>query len=206
MGFGKILGGIGAALNPTALIGTIGSVGGSVMNYLGQRDANKQSADNAMWAQASEQGMANAQMAFQERMSNTAYQRSTADLKAAGLNPLLALPEGASTPGGAMGHASAAPVLNELGAFSSSVSDAMRLFNEMETGTASREAARAQALAATASAKKAGVETSILHADEPARRLKGRLYEGINTLLDRVIDSSAGKRFNREFKLDWKGE
>lgn len=65
---------------------------GGAISVFGQAAQNRWSA-----AQAQKQ------MAFQKEMSSTAHQREVADLKAAGLNPLLSVNAGASTPGGAMG-------------------------------------------------------------------------------------------------------
>ena len=65
--------------------------------------------------------MAREQMAFQERMSSTAYQRAMSDMQAAGLKPMLALANQASTPGG-----STATMQNEFGPAVSSALEARR--------------------------------------------------------------------------------
>lgn len=51
---------------------------------------------------AASQASANAMMKFQAEMSNTAHQREVEDLIKAGLNPMLSVNAGASTPQGAM--------------------------------------------------------------------------------------------------------
>lgn len=101
--------------------------------YLGQKDANKQNRE-----------MAREQMAFQERMSNTSWQRAVKDMQAAGINPAVAYSRGgASSPAGAM-----ATMENEVAPGIASAKQGALFRSELEAAKANAERARAEASSA----------------------------------------------------------
>jgi len=90
-----------------------GMLGSAALGYYGQKKTNIASAQQAQQ-----------QMDFQKDMSNTAVQRRMADLKKAGLNPILAGGKEASSPAGQQ-----APVGNRMQAAIASASAAQALKN-----------------------------------------------------------------------------
>lgn len=104
-----------------------------------ERDWNKEDAEIANLYSAQAAGR---QMEFQERMSNTAHQRAVTDLKAAGLNPMLAMGGvGASTPQGA-GFSGAQPHQTRIAQTSIPVATAAQIDNlRANTDKTSAEAA-----------------------------------------------------------------
>lgn len=94
------------SFNPAAAIGGLIDRNWAKRDSADQAQANERGAERAMDFSSAE---AIANRDWQEKMSNTSWQRGTADMMAAGINPMLSyMKGGATTPGGGQGASSPA--------------------------------------------------------------------------------------------------
>lgn len=152
-----------------AIAGIGSTLVGGALGYLGAKEANAASRD-----------VAREQMGFQERMSNTAWQRATEDMRKAGINPMLAFAQGgASTPQG-----STATVRNAVGAGLSSAMQAKQLQSQLANVQAQTDQTKALTALLNLQMPEKAVEAAIYSS------LPGKIMKGRQTLFGKDIDRS----------------
>jgi hypothetical protein len=179
-----MFGGILDAIVPIASIAAAPFTGGASLAagaaYMGAQMTNKTNAD-----------IAQRQMDFQQQNSDTSYQRAVLDMKAAGLNPMLAYSQGgASTPPGSQ----QAPTVNTLGETSQAALGAYRNLQEINNIQKQNEQIQAQTEATKEQTLNTSADTANKIATNPNIPIEGKKLVSQITLNNELAKTQSSAR------------
>lgn len=148
-------------------------------------------------ANSANKEQAQKQMDFQERMSNSAYQRSMEDMKKAGLNPMLAISQGgASTPSGASAQIAPAAktglaefAMNAATGISTQRNQITQVQNQLQDSIQNRQLQATQSAKNIADTERAQVETIKAKKDVPKAEMINKYSKKAAGLVDNIYEN-----------------
>lgn len=178
---------LAAATIGAAGLGMAGSIAGGAQSAKAQKETNEFNRE-----------MAREQMAFQERMDSTRFQRGKADALAAGFNPLLATGSPAGTPMGSAAHAlNPKPNRGELFlATAKAVADTMLVKEQVKTEQTKQELNRAETNARTSGT----VSIPGFVSNVPINSVAGKLKNPFSFNPTQYVANSTAKQIKNKYR------